>query len=305
MFHVGTLVPMCSTFLFGGRIVVMRRSDPVEFCRLVEQERCTGSFLPSAAIAAIVDANADRQYDLSSLRTLPTPVSSEWPKMTTPTASRQRQFFNGYGQTEVTWRVLADTFGGDGLGPHGRSSPLAQVRIVDADGAEVGPGVVGEIVVRGPTVGFGYWNRPDLNLRRSRDGWWHTTDLGRREVDGSVTFIGTQMRMIKSGAENIYPAEVETCLESHPGVREAAVIGIPAEPWIQSVKAVVVLESGASASSDEIIEYCASQIASYKKPRSVEFVDRIPRLPDGSKDYAALDERFGGGNYPGGNLRIN
>ena len=132
-----------------------------------------------------------------------------------------------------------------------------------------------------------------------RDGWWHTTDLGRREADGTIHFIGTMTRMIKSAAENIYPPDVEACLESHPAVREAALIGVPDPKFRQAVKAVVVLAEGAAATEQDLIEHCRSRIASYKKPRTVEFVDALPRN-DGAKDYDALDRMFGGGGYPGG-----
>jgi acyl-CoA synthetase (AMP-forming)/AMP-acid ligase II len=132
-----------------------------------------------------------------------------------------------------------------------------------------------------------------------RKGWWHTTDLGRREADGTVHFIGTMTRMIKSAAENIYPPEVEACLENHPAVKEAALIGVPDPRYVQAVKAVVAVVPGATVTAEEIIEHCRSRIASYKKPRSVEFVSALPRR-DGVKDYDALDTMFGGGGYPGG-----
>ena len=107
---------------------------------------------------------------------------------------------------------------------------------------------------------------------------------------------------MKSAAENIYPAEVEGCLQKHPAVKEAAIIGVPDPKWTQSVKAVVVLKDGQTATADEIIEHCRAHIASYKKPRSVEFVDALPR--DGwLVDYDALDAQFGGGGYPGGRNR--
>jgi long-chain acyl-CoA synthetase len=108
--------------------------------------------------------------------------------------------------------------------------------------------------------------------------------------------------MIKSAAENIYPVEVERCLASHPAVAEAAIIGVPDERWVQSVKAIVVLQEGTNATADDLIEHCRARIASYKKPRSVEFVDALPR--EGFfVDYDALDEQYGGGNYPGGRVR--
>ena len=106
-------------------------------------------------------------------------------------------------------------------------------------------------------------------------------------------------RMIKSAAENIYPPEVESCLASHPAVKQAAVIGVPDPQYTQSVKAVVVLEDGHSTSEAELIEHCRSRIASYKKPKSVEFIDELPMI-NGTTDYDALDDKFGGGGYPGG-----
>ena len=110
-------------------------------------------------------------------------------------------------------------------------------------------------------------------------------------------------RMIKSGAENIFPAEVENCLEAHPAVKEAAVIGIPSERFLQDVKAVVVLNgtpASLSTVTGELIEHCRRNIASYKKPKTVEFLDALPRTPERAKDYGALDSKFGGGGYPGG-----
>jgi len=173
-----------------------------------------------------------------------------------------------------------------------------QMRVVDPDDNELPPGEVGEICARGPLVMNGYWNRPDVTAHRFRNGWHHTNDLGRREPDGSLTFIGPATRMIKSAAENIYPAEVEGCLKQHPAIADAAVIGVPDPTWLQSVKAVVVLRDGADASADDIIGFCRERIASYKKPKSVEFVDALPRAGF-VVDYDALDERFGGGGYPG------
>jgi long-chain acyl-CoA synthetase len=191
-----------------------------------------------------------------------------------------------------------NAWGGDQDGSVGRPSPMVQVRIVDPDDNEVPIGETGEIAARGPTVMNGYYGRPDLNGDRLRNGWHHTNDLGRREADGSISFVGPKTRLIKSAAENIYPAEVEGCLQRHPAVQEAAVIGVPDAKWDQSVKAIVVLKEGEWVSDEDLIEFCRSEIASYKKPRSVEFVDELPR--DGwIVDYDVLDESFGGGGYPG------
>ena len=172
------------------------------------------------------------------------------------------------------------------------------MRIVDPDGAEVPTGETGEIVARGPIVTNGYHDRPELNAERFRGGWWHTGDLGRRHADGSLTFVAPLTRIVKSAAENIYPAEVEGCLVQHPAVREAAIIGVPDKRWTQRVLAVVVLHPGAEATAAELIEHCRARIASYKKPSVVEFADELPRQ-GWAVDYDELDRRYGGGGYPG------
>ena len=218
--------------------------------------------------------------------------------MTSPDESLAARFPGGYGQTEVMGMLTLRCLGAKPRASTADRFPLLQVRIVGPDGEDVAPGDTGEIVARGPTVMNGYWNRPELTAERQRGGWHHTNDIGRREPDGSITFIGPKARMIKSAAENIYPAEVEACLKSSPAVHDAAVIGVPDPTWAQSVKAIVVLADGATASADDIIEHCRANIASYKKPRSVEFVDALPRVA-GIVDYDALDEEFGGGGYPG------
>jgi len=295
MFHVGTLMLTLATFQMGGTNVFTPRVDAEELCRLIEAERCTGAFLQPPTIAQMLEVNADHRFDLSSLRThAGTP---EWNAMITVDESPRARRRGGYGQTEVMGLV---TFGALGPGSDGRGwpSPFAQVRIVDPEGTDVPAGEVGEIVVRGPTVMAGYHRRDDENRRRTRDGWHHTTDLGRREPDGSITFIGPMTRIVKSAAENIYPAEVEACLVTHPSVKEAAIIGVPDPTWVQSVLAIVVLEEGASATTDDLIEHCRARIASYKKPRRIEVVDALPRQGR-AIDYDALDARFGGGGYPG------
>jgi long-chain acyl-CoA synthetase len=289
LFHIGTFWNTLVTFHVGGTNVFVRRVDVEEICRLIESERCTDAYLLPQTREQIADANRDGRWDLSTLNaTAPTP----WWRNP-----------GGYGQTELVGMATYKCIGGEAIGVHGRPHPLAQVRIVDEGGEELAAGEVGKIVVRGPTVMAGYHRRRELTADRQRDGWHHTNDLGRREVDGSITFVGPKTMMIKSAAENIYPAEVEGCLATHPAVLEAAVIGVPDPVWTQSVTAVVVLHAGAQASPEEIIEHCRARIASYKKPRTVQFVDALPRLPNGAVDRDTLDERFGGGGYPGGTNR--
>jgi acyl-CoA synthetase (AMP-forming)/AMP-acid ligase II len=300
MFHIATFMTTLATFHVGGTNVFTPRVDAEELCRIIEAEQCTGAFLVPPTIDQITEVNADHRYDIKTLRTYP--GRRAWTDMVTVDDSPWAQRPGGYGQTEVMGMLTFNAIGPFGTGTHGRPSPLVQVRVVDPDGNDVPAGETGEIVGRGPTVMNGYWNRPEVNAARQRDGWHHTSDLGRREPDGTLTFIGPKTRMVKSAAENIYPAEVEACIKQHPAVADAAIIGVPDPTWTQSVKAIVVLKDGEAASAADIIEHCRANIASYKKPKSVEFVDAIPRNGF-AVDYDALDARFGGGGYPGGTNR--
>jgi len=299
LFHVGTLMVTLAVFHVGGTNVFIRRTDTAAIARMIHEERCTYAFLMQSTCAELAALNHDRRFDFGCLRTAS--VNPEWDAMVQ--VQDARSLF-GYGQTEVMGPVTWSYYGwGDNVGRNGRSGPVAQVRILDDEGVELPAGEVGEICVRGPTVMNGYWRRPELNGRRQRGGWHRTSDLGRREADGSLSFIGPKVQMIKSGAENIYPAEVEGCLRQHPAVADAGVIGVPDATWVQSVKAVVVLKPGADADEQALIEHCRARIASYKKPRQVVFADALPRTPQGAIDYPALDAAYGGGGYPGGATR--
>jgi acyl-CoA synthetase (AMP-forming)/AMP-acid ligase II len=296
LFHIATFATTSATYHHGGTNVFVRRTDAEEICRLVESERCTHAFLMPPTIEQIRELNVDGRYDLSSLWDSPDPQRYR-SGMISPIGSPWFERPGGYGQTEVVGLTTLRGLGRESTGAAGRPAPASTVRIVDDDGREVAPGEVGEIVVRGPTVMVAYHGRDDLNAQRGRDGWHHTNDLGRREDDGSLSFVGPKARLIKSAAENIYPAEVEACLRQHPAVRDVCVIGVPDPRWVQSVRAVVVAESDVT--EDELIAHCRDRIASYKKPRSVVFTDALPRTAQGMVDRDAVDDRFGGGGYPG------
>lgn len=298
MFHVGTLMSTFAAFTQGATNVIARRTETEQLCKIIHEERCTFAFLMMKVCEDIVRLNADGRYDLKCL-TSPS-FFPEWDAMVTINPRDTRNTAYGYGQTEVNGLITWTFYSVPGdKGVSGRPAPGSQVRIVDADDNEAADGDVGEIVVRGPTVMSGYWNRPGLNAERHRNGWHHTNDLGRREADGSLSFVGPKTQMIKSGAENIYPAEVEGCLRRHAAVTDAAIIGVPDPLFTQSVKAIVQLRDGAATTQVDLIEHCRAHLASYKKPKTVEFIDALPRTKAGGIDYRALDERFGGGNYPG------
>jgi long-chain acyl-CoA synthetase len=299
LFHIGTFMPNLSAFAMGGANVFVARSDGDDMCNAIASFGCTNGFLVGPMVDAVVASNAELQLDLSTFRGYR--GNPAFDAMVQPDISAWGRNAGGYGQSEVMGMATFNLLGA-GLGTHGRPSPLVQIRIVDEDDNEVPAGSVGEIAVRGTTVMNGYWNREELNAERARNGWHHTNDLGRYETDGTFSFIAPKGRMLKSAAENIYPAEVENAVRSHPGVVDCAVIGIPDEKWVQAVKAIVVVADGRQVEAAEIIEWCRSRIASYKKPRAVEFVDALPRAGF-FVDYDELDRRFGGGNYPGGHTR--
>ncbi len=300
LFHIGCWRYVLTMFLFGGRNVFVPRADAEECCRLIDAERCTHAYLFTSTQEQMVEANRDGRYDLSSLRALP--GGPEWNAMVhvepNPWLDRPQR----YGQTEIGGIAAYGAFGPPPTGGHGRTAPFGQLRIVDDDGDELPVGAVGEIVARGPMVMNGYHNRPELNAESLAGGWRRTNDLGRREADGSITFVGPKGRMLKCGMENVYPAEVEQALRAHPGVAEVAVIGIPDDTFIQVVKAIVVATPGEEPTSDELVRHARQLLASFKAPRTVELVADLPRTAGGI-DYEALDARFGGGNYPGGNTR--
>ncbi len=295
LFHVATFMTTLATFVCGGVNVFTPRVDAEELCRLISEEHCTGAFVMPPTIDQIIELNASGSYDLKTLRTFR--GKPAWTEMITVDDSPWGRHPAGYGQTEVMGLATFNALG-PCTGSHGRPAPFVRIGVLDPAGDLLAPGETGEIAVRGPTVMKGYFGRPELNSERQAGGWHHTNDLGRIEEDGSLSFIGPKTRLIKSAAENIYPTEVEGALRSHPSVADAAVIGVPDPTWGQNVKAVVVLREGESLEADDLIEHCRKSLASYKKPKSVEVVDALPRQGF-AVDYEALDERFGGGGYPG------
>ena len=296
LFHVATLVETCATFFMAGTNVFTPRSDAEEICRLITEERCNSAFILGPVIEQIIKINAARTYDLSSLRALV--HSTKWDEMITVDRSSWGLQPYGYGQTETLGYVTYTQLVKGGCGSMGRAAPFIKIMIADEDGCAVAAGTVGEILVQGLSVMSGYWLRPEENHLRCINGWHRTNDLGRIEEDGSLTFIGPKTRLIRSGQENIYPAEVEACIRTHAAIADVAVIGVPDVTWDQSVKAIVVVRQNHVLGLDELIQYCQLRMASYKKPKHLDIVGNIPRQ-NGQVDYAALDLKHGGGGYPG------
>jgi len=182
------------------------------------------------------------------------------------------------------------------LSSAGRPTLGTMVKIVNGEGVEVTPPEsVGEIVARLNAPMEGYWRRPEDTRDALKDGWLYTGDLGTMDEDGYLYIVDRKKDMVISGARNIYPREIEEVLHSHPSILEAAVIGVPDEYWGESVKAVVVLRQGMKATEEEIIAFCKETLASYKKPRFVDFVSFLPKNPGGKIDKKELKRMYGRG----------
>ena len=298
LFHILGWLDLLPALLQGGTVVIARRADAEDLLFLLASERVTTGTIHPPTAAAIATLNRDRKLDLSAFRSaLRMPG---WADMTTPGPG-----IGGYGQTEVAGPVVIGAYAGKGRTPFcGRTSPIAEVRIVDESGTDVAPGETGEIHVRAAAC-LGYWNRPELNAARwAAHGWWRTRDLGSRDADGTISFVGAKTRFVKTGGENVYPAEVETVLASHPAVQRAAIIGTPDDQWGQLVTAVIVRLPEAAVTAEELSAHVRARLAAYKAPRVVHFADALPLVPvGGAIDYLELDRRFGGGGYPGQGVR--
>ncbi len=163
----------------------------------------------------------------------------------------------------------------------GQPLPFLEVKIVDEQNREVPPGEIGELVCRGPNIMKGYYKDRRATQEALKGGWLHTGDLARRDEEGFIYIVDRKKDMIISGGENIYPREIEEVLYHHPKIQEAAVVGVPDPFWGESVKAFVVLKKGETMEKEEVIDYCKKHLASYKKPKLVEFVEALPRNPAG------------------------
>jgi fatty-acyl-CoA synthase len=212
-------------------------------------------------------------------------------------------FTDGYGLTEGTScsTVLRPEHVITKTGSVGTPFLHNAVRVVDEDDNDVAVGETGEVIQQGPTVMQGYWRRPDATAWALRNGWLHTGDVGRFDEDGFLYIVDRKDDMIITGAENVYPAEVEQVLYRHPAVVEAAVIGLPNEKWGQLVTAVVVLRDPTDVSEEDIVEFCRDKVAGYKRPRRVIVTDALPRNASGKVLKRVLrDECSGGSRVPAG-----
>lgn len=287
LFHSAGLVAWNIQTIVGGTHVFTPSFEPVAVMKAVQDHEVSTAMLPPVMIQMLVDHPDRSAYDLSGFRSFlygasPMPQALlERAMAAFPSAS----FVQAYGMTEVapvaTLLTGRDHAEGTRLRSGGRAAPHCEIKIVDADGAELPPGEVGEIAVRGGHVMSGYWDKPDETADVLRDGWMHTGDAGRLDDDGYLYIVDRIKDMIVTGGENVYSTEVENALAQHPAVAACAVIGVPDDAYGERVHAVVTLKPGAETTAEELRAHCKTLIAGYKAPRTTEFVTRLPLSPAG------------------------
>ena len=295
MFHVGALTPLAVNVYRGATSVVMRSFDPNLAWKLIEREKITTGLMVPAMLNFMLQAEAFKRCDYSSVRWIMTGAAPVPVALTEKYDQLGIGVLQVYGLTESCGPacVMDSANALRKPGSTGKAFFHTEVRIVDEHGRPCPAGEAGEVVVRGAHNMREYWNRPDATAETLRDGWLHTGDVAVMDEEGFV-FIQDRIKdMIISGGENVYPAEIEGVLMSHPQVVEAAVIGLPSEKWGESPLAIVVRRDESLAVKD-VMEHCRGKLAGYKRPQAVEFVDQIPRNPSGKILKRVLREQFPG-----------
>jgi long-chain acyl-CoA synthetase len=303
MFHLADMGVAMPHWIEGNTHAIVAAFNPEAVLDVMARDRVTHVLLVPTMVQMLVDHPAMRQpRDLSALHTIAYGASP----MSEAVVDRAMKalpgvgFIQAYGMTELSplatlnpaWYHTAEGRKAGKLRSAGRASHCTEVKIVDADGREVPRGTVGEVIVRGPNVMQGYWNKPEQTTAALKNGWMHTGDGAYMDEDGFI-FIADRLKdMIISGGENIYSAEVENALAQHPAVAACAVIGIPSDQWGESVHAVVVLKPDVKPEASELIDHCKALIAGYKCPRSVDFVAALPLSGAGKVLKTTLREPF-------------
>ncbi|MGH2397975.1 MAG: AMP-binding protein, partial [bacterium] len=306
MFHVNGWGSPHTITATGGTHVMLRKIDPLEIFRLIQAERVTIVLGVPTIYNALVNHPEIGRYDLSSLRLAITGGAPASPVLIKAMEEKLGcQAFVGYGLTETSpvLTVARPKTHLAGESPDQQRECRSKtgyqvlgvnVRVVDAEGRDVPAdgATVGEIVARSNVVMEGYFKDPQATAEAIRDGWFHTGDMATIDTEGYALIVDRKKDIIISGGENISSVEVESTLFSHPAVFEVAVIGIPDDQWGEVPKALVVLKPGAKATEEELIQFCRDRLAHFKAPKSVEFLESLPKGGTGKILKGELRERY-------------
>ncbi len=295
LFHIGGFTHFWAFFCVGASNVIMtqRSFDPAATLQIIQDEKATDiQIVPTQLVTLLAHPNIEG-YDLSSLKQIWYAASPMPTELLRKGMARFGSIFaQGYGQSEsgpdISILTRESHLVLDGpdeaqkiLGSCGQPCLWVHARIVDENDIDVKPHVVGEIVVQSKSIMVGYWHKPDETREVMRGGWLHTGDMAYYDEQGFMYIVDRKKDMIISGGENVFPREVEEVLYRHPSVLQVAVIGVPDEVWVERVHAEIVLKEGHKATSEEIIDFCKQHLARYKAPKSVKFVESLPKNPQG------------------------
>jgi long-chain acyl-CoA synthetase len=302
MFHLADGMATFAMTMVGGTHVMIPKFDAHACLDALARHQVTNVTLVPAMIAMMLDHPHVRAFDLSALRQI------QFGAAPMPEATLQRAlelwpdllWLHGWGMTEISpigtalpLDLRRPAVAGARMRSCGHAVLNCEIKIVDGGGREAPRGTVGELVIRGPNVMLGYWNKPEETAAALRDGWLYTGDAASMDEDGLITIVDRLKDMIISGGENIYSTEVESAISLYPGVAQVAVIGLPHDRWGETVHAIVVPRAGASLDPEVIRTHCRSLIAGYKVPRSVEIrTTPLPLSGSGKVLKPALREQY-------------
>jgi fatty-acyl-CoA synthase len=292
LFHSGGLLVEAAPVLYkGGTLVLKKRFRSHEILEAIQKYRVTLLEMAATVYQFILQECDLTQYDLSSIRCYFTGGER------VPKAMLKEYYRKGitisqiFGQTEAsTITSLSPDAAVLKIGSVGLPVFHGEVRIVDKTGKNVRPGEVGEIIIKGPTLMSGYWNRPDLTAETIRDGWLYTGDLARRDEEGYIYIVDREKDMYVSGGENVYPAEIEKVLHTHPKIFDAGIVGVPDEKWGEVGKAFIVLKPGETMGNGEVFEFLKGKVAKYKIPKYAEYIEELPKTASGKIQKFLLKE---------------
>jgi acyl-CoA synthetase (AMP-forming)/AMP-acid ligase II len=287
----------------GGTVVILTKPDPLQVLDCIERERVTELFLPPTVIYRLLDTPGCSERDYSSLRYFfygAAPMSVD--KLKQAIRVFGPVMAGAYGQTEAAASISylppdehfveGQLASDERLSSVGRPCPLIRVEIMDDSGTALPQGASGEICVRGDLLMSGYYKAADKTAETIVNGWLHTGDIGHLDAEGYLHITDRKKDMIISGGFNIYPSEIEQVIWGHEAVRDCAVIGVPDEQWGESVKAVVELKEGMTVTAQELLALCKSRLGSVKAPKSIDFVESLPRSSVGKVLKKDLREKF-------------
>ena len=298
LFHVAGVNVGLLAMAQGAQTVILREIDPAQLLKLIPEKKIAHAFWVPAVILMITQVPNVDQVDFSSLKQVfygASPITEDL--LLAARKLMDARFTQLYGLTETVGGATflppeAHEPAWGKLRSCGVPYPGTIIRCMDEEGNPVPTGEIGEIAIKSDFVMKGYWNRPEATQEAIRDGFFYSGDAGYFDEDGFL-FIHDRMKdMIISGGENIYPAEVENAVFGHPEVADVAVIGVPDETWGEAVKAIIVAKPGANPDPAEIITWTKERIAGYKAPKSVDFIDAMPRNPSGKILRKDLREKY-------------